>query len=142
VQHAQAEQTAQRNRLSNIKQIQWASYTDITNLATKFRKCNIEDVTACFLKLYRSSIYFYVSNSFNYEPQEHTSLFVSLYPSSVIAKGPQDVLCQLKCCQSLHSCMNWHWHWAAKVKVLHPTQHKKGHFGDVLPRQSLGLDTT
>jgi len=25
------------------------------------------------------------------------------------------------------------------VKVLHPTQHKTGHFGDVLPSQSLGL---
>ena len=26
-----------------------------------------------------------------------------------------------------------------RVKVLHPTQHKIGHFGDVLPSQSLDL---
>jgi len=25
------------------------------------------------------------------------------------------------------------------VKVLHPTQHKIGHFGQVLPSQSLGI---
>jgi len=25
-----------------------------------------------------------------------------------------------------------------RVKVLHPTRHKIGHFGDVLPSQSLG----
>jgi len=28
---------------------------------------------------------------------------------------------------------------ALKRKVLHPTRHKMGHFGDVLPSQSLGL---
>ena len=26
-----------------------------------------------------------------------------------------------------------------QVKVLHPTQHKIGHFGDILTSQSLGL---
>jgi len=33
----------------------------------------------------------------------------------------------------------WHCHASSSVTVLHPTQHKIGHFGDVLPNQSRGL---